>query len=75
MAADISVGGRGKGATAPKLGKNPFHSGKFSEGTIGNSGKFSACSPVLLDISGRKFSAPPLNLTSSYAHGCREIRV
>ena len=53
----ISVGGGHKGAAVPKLGRDPFHSGKFSERTIGNSG--------------RKFTERlqlPLNLTSSYAH-------
>ena len=55
----MSVEGGGKGpAVPPKLGRNPFHSGKFSEGTIGRSGNFSACSPALFDISGRKFTAP-----------------
>jgi len=51
----ISVGGGGRRVQPPR---NPFHSGKFSERTIGNSGNFSAHSPVLFDISGRKFTAP-----------------
>ena len=51
----------------PQLGKNPFHSGRFSKRTIGNSDRFSACFPALFGISGRKFTAL-LNLTSSYAH-------
>ena len=35
---------RGGGLLPPKLGRNPFHSGKFSERTIGNSGrKFIDC--------------------------------
>ena len=53
------VGGWGGEGAAPRLGRNPFHSGKFSERTIGNSGNFSACSSALFDISGRKFTAPP----------------
>ena len=40
------------------LGRNPFHSDKFSERTIGNSGSFSAYSPALFDFSGRKSTAP-----------------
>jgi len=42
-----------------------LHSGKFSERTMRNLGKFSACSPALFDISDRKFTAP-LYLTPSY---------
>ena len=41
----------------PKLGRNSFQSGKFSERVIGNLGNFSAYSPALFDISGRKFTA------------------
>ena len=40
---DIRVGGGGQGGSSPaspKLGRNPFHSVKFSERTIGNSGNF-----------------------------------
>ena len=52
-------GRRGAGGCGPsKLGRNPFHSGKFSKRTIGNLGDFSACSQVLFDISGRKFTDP-----------------
>ena len=52
---------RGAGGLQPlKLGRNPFHSGKFSERTIGNSGNSSALSPALFDISGRKFTAPQI---------------
>ena len=51
----------------PKLGRNQFHLGKFSERTLGTSGNFSTYSPALFDILGRKFTAP-LNLTSFYAH-------
>ena len=61
----ISVGGRG--LQPPKMGRNPIHSGKFSVRIIANLGNFSACSPALFDISGRKSTAP-LNLTSSCAH-------
>ena len=35
----ISVGGGGRGAAVPKLGRNPLHSGKFTEKVIGNSGR------------------------------------
>ena len=46
----LRVGGGGLGGLQPpKLGSNPFHSGKFSERTVG--------------ISDRKLTAP-LNLTS-----------
>ena len=58
----------GQGAAAAKLGRNPFHSGKFSERTIGILGNFSAYSPALFDIPGRKCTVP-LNLTSSYTNG------
>ena len=63
----IRVGGGGQEGCSPKLGRNPFHPGKFPERTIGNLSNVSACSPALFDISGRKLTAP-LNLTSSYAH-------
>ena len=35
----INVGGGGRGLQPPKLARNPFHLGKFSERTIGNSGR------------------------------------
>ena len=61
-------GGETGGLQPPKLGRNPFYSGKFSQRTIGNSGNFSDCSPALFDITCRKFTAPPkfgvLNFTS-----------
>ena len=47
-----------KAAAPPKLGRNPFQSGKCFERTIGSSGNFSACYSALSDISGRKFTAP-----------------
>jgi len=60
---NMSLGYEGaRGCSPPKLGRNPLHSGKFSERTIENLGNFSAYSPALFDISGRKFTAP-LNLT------------
>ena len=51
MLMSINVGGGDRGLQPPKLGSNPFHSGEFSERTIGNSGNFSARSPALLDNS------------------------
>ena len=51
----------------PSWAEIRFTRANFSERTIGNWGNFSACSPVLCDISGRKLTAP-INLTSSYAH-------
>ena len=56
----IRAGGgeAGKLQPPPKLGRNPFHSGKLSVRTIRNSGIFSACSPTLFDISGRNLQPP-----------------
>ena len=65
---------RAGGCSPPKMGRNPFHSGKFTVRTIGNSGNFSACSPALFDISGREFTAS-LSLKPSYAHEYIQIFV
>ena len=57
-----------EGCSSPKLGRNPFHSGKYSERTIGNLVKFSGCSPALSNILDAKFTVSSLALTSFYAH-------